>query len=98
MTDDLRADPEICICAAIRLDDGRIIRGHRHVDCIVTARAWKKAGQDIGYIRQDQQGFVTSRNRFVDRTEGARLSREHAHVTPDGMAFQGDKLFSEDLY
>src|SRR3990167_8567278 len=38
---------EVCICAAIRLEDGRIIRGHRHDDCIQTALKWRAAGQDI---------------------------------------------------
>lgn len=97
MSDETR--PEICICAAIQLEDGRVIRGHRHDDCIHTALKWKAAGQNIGRIRQEQQGFVTSHNRFVDRAEGARLMREAGHVPPQRRRpFEGDLLFSEDLY
>jgi hypothetical protein len=92
------SESEVCICAAILLDDGRIIRGHRHDDCIQTAQKWQNAGQNIGRIGQDQQGFVTSRNRFVDRAEGARLMREVGHVTPAQWVFRSDTLFSEDLY
>lgn len=57
-------NPEIGIRAAVRLDDGRIIRGHRHDDCYATAAKWGKAGQDIGRIPMEAQGFVTSRNRL----------------------------------
>lgn len=32
------AQREICLCAAILLDDGRIIRGHRHDDCLGDGR------------------------------------------------------------
>ena len=95
----LSMDAEVCICAATKLDDGRIIRGHRHDDCIRTAFKWKQAGQEIGRITQEQQGFMTSRNRFVDREEGARLMREARHVSAiNGEVFTGHLLFSEDLY
>lgn len=91
---------EVCICAALLLDDGRVIRGHRHDDCIGTYAKWRNAGQDIPPMtRQEQQGFVTSRGRFVDRTEGARLMRAACHYSQHtGLPFQHDLLFSEDLY
>lgn len=86
---------EICICAAVRLDDGRIIRGHRHHNCIHVAAEWHKAGQAIRLpIRDDQQGFLTSRGRFVDRAEGLSLMRAsgwHHELI-------GSVLTSEDLY
>jgi hypothetical protein len=45
------------------------------------------------------QGFVTSRNRFVGRQEGARLMRAVGHVSAmTGESFTSDTLFSEDLY
>jgi hypothetical protein len=34
----LRIRHEVVICAAIRLPDGRVFRGHRHGDCIRTAQ------------------------------------------------------------
>jgi len=88
--------PEICICAAIRLDDGLIIRGHRHDDCILTAI---KMGFEER-ITQFKQGFVTSFNRFVDRREGMRLQKAacaKSDYSRDGE-LHGDVLFSEDLY
>lgn len=89
---------EVCICAALRLDDGRVIRGHRHDDCIHTARKREKAGQEIGPIRQEAQGFVTSHGRFVGREEGAELQNAAGIVSADtGLPIKGE-LFSEDLY
>jgi hypothetical protein len=37
-------------------------------------------------------GFLTNRNRFVDRAEGGRIHRANGHST------QLSDLFSEDLY
>jgi hypothetical protein len=94
------SDPEICICSAVRLDDGRIIRGHRHNHCIKVAMEWANAGQEVGRLTQEQQGFVTSRNRYVTRKEGARLMAEIGWVSrADGRLIRvGDDLYSEDLY
>lgn len=93
-----RREREFCICAAVRLDDGRVIRGHRHDDCIQTALKWKSAGQDIGRIYQEQQGFVTSRGRFVGRQEAMQLQRAISDKAPAGHLLTGDVLISEDLY
>lgn len=94
-----RDTPEICICAALKLEDGRVIHGHRHNDCILTAIRWKQAGQDVGLVSRAVQGFVTSQNRFVDREEGAALMRAVQHQSEwTGKPFNGDTLFSEDLY
>lgn len=81
---------EICICAAIQLTDGRIIRGHRHDDCIQTALKWKVE------LPKHTQGFMTSFNRFVDRREGMRLQKAAGLNSAHG--YRGDILFSEDLY
>ena len=86
--------PEICVCAAIRLDDGRIIRGHRHDDCIQTAIKWQNAGQPIEPATATQ-GFYTTRERFVDRTEGMTL-QINAGRFKERVGVQ--ILFSEDLY
>ena len=90
-------DKEICICAAILLTDGRIIRGHRHSNCIQTMVDWQDAGQ---VVEIQEQGFMTSENRFVGRTEGMRLQKAagaRSCYSDDGE-LRGDILFSEDLY
>ncbi len=86
---------EVCICAAMLMDDGYIIRGHRHVACLMTAG---NMGYGRQVLRSEQQGFVTSRNRFVDRMEGARLQNAAGLVSADTKQSIKDMLFSEDLY
>ena len=95
MTDAQTSEPEICICAAIRLEDGLVIRGHRHDDCIQTALKWRAAGQDIGDAGLNCQGFVTSHNRFVTRAEGMALQVAAGLMSPRAGV---QILFSEDLY
>lgn len=84
---------EQVICAAVQLDNGIVLRGHRHDDCFKTAMSY-------GYkerLSQAKQGFVTSRNRFVGRTEGAAIQKAAGIVSAWTGKFS-DLLFSEDLY
>lgn len=87
---------EIVICAAVKSNCGKIFRGHRHGDCF---RTIKDANQEPSH-GADAQGFITSRNRFVDRKEGMELQK--ASGIPSAAEFdggyRGTTLFSEDLY
>jgi hypothetical protein len=85
---------EICICAAIQFTDGRIVRGHRHDACFRTAEGWTPRPDIKGHI----QGFITSRNRLVDRQEGARLQNAAGIISAHTQKPIIDELFSEDLY
>ena len=86
---------EICICAAMKTTDDTIIRGHRHRDCLegIIRRGKKPATCFIG------QGFITSKNKYVTRTEGYRLQINAGvkSANPEGYNSAG-WLFSEDLY
>lgn len=86
---------EQCICAAIQLPNGEVWRGHRHDNCIEVAG---KAGATRDDIANAEQGFITSRNRFVGREEGARLQRVAGIVSAHTGRLPIDMLFSEDLY
>lgn len=86
---------EQCICAAIRLPNGEVWRGHRHDDAIQTAGKADVARQDIF---DAEQGFITSSNRFVGREEGARLQHAAGIVSADSGQLPTGMLFSEDLY
>jgi hypothetical protein len=88
--------PEQCICAAIKLPNGEVWRGHRHDNAL-------KVAMDAGVARVDiynaEQGFITSHNRFVSRAEGADLQRAAGIDSADTKRpVVGDMLFSEDLY
>lgn len=91
--DNIGIHMEQCICAAILFPDGYIIRGHRHDDCIQTAIKMNKDSQ--GHI----QGFLTTNNRFVTRTEGLKIQLDAGISTADkSKAGYGTRLYSEDLY
>jgi hypothetical protein len=88
-------EKEICICAAVVAEDGTIVRGQRHGDCLMAIdRMGKKQRSDA-----DSQGFVTSRNRYVDRRVGRILQMMAGIKSADKDGYRySDILFSEDLY
>lgn len=94
------ATVEICLCAALYFPfedgrvGGRIVRGHRHGDCFLSASSIKA----IEDPRAGLQGFLTTRNRFVDRAEGFRLQIAAGIQSADRMNYRNGKLYSEDLY
>lgn len=94
------------LCAAIHINDdqkhisqpkniesGFVICGWRHFNCMHLCKAigfdFKKFDSQGKVI----QGFLTSDNLFVDRTEGAEIAINAGQVKEDV-----DVLYSEDLY
>ena len=91
-------DIEIVICAAVRASDGKVVRGHRHNDAMRTLQGMPAYREERPY--GDNQGFVTSRNRYVNRTEGCEIQKTAGikSVMPEGEQYLGGELYSEDLY
>lgn len=89
---------EVCICAAIQLEDGYIVRGHRHNDCLNTIYDLKMAGRRIGQVSGTRQGFITSRGRFVEREEALTLQLMAGIPSAAPGGYRGKILFSQDLY
>lgn len=85
--------PETVICAAVRTQEGLVIRGHRHADCLQNLR-----NRGFPVEREVEQGFVSSKNRFVTREVGRRLQEVAGIPSADPGGYRGDTLFSEDLY
>jgi hypothetical protein len=82
--------PELIVSAAVRVD-GKVVmveRPGRHGDCI---NFLSGLGQD-----HRDQGFVTSRGRFVDRLEAGRIAMASGQGSP--RAIRNGHLFSEDLW
>ena len=77
----------------INCDKGLVFCGYRHAHCIYTMVSItglrSVEAEDGDYV----QGFLTSKNRFVDREEGARIHKANGHE----IDFD-NRLFSEDLY
>ena len=88
---------EFVICAAIRTKEGKIYRGHRHSDAIHAAMDEGNKLIDLSFA---DQGFVTSRNRYVTREEGRKLQDAAGIKSADieHPGYKGKTLFSEDLY
>mgnify|MGYP000115640166 CR=1 FL=1 len=97
---------EYILCAAIWFDDGKkyplqpfnietglVLCGWRHgciypqIGGLVTER--HKLG-----IYEKEQGFLTSKNRFVDRYEAMEIAKKQNQVS----STYSKTLFSEDLY
>jgi hypothetical protein len=92
---------EIVICAAIRMPDGYIVRGHRHHNCIQTAHDIPRY-KGI-HTHGEDHGFVTSLNRYVTRKEGYEIQiaagiSSYCGIKHPEDAYLGEELYSEDLY
>jgi hypothetical protein len=73
------------------VDKGVVMCGWRHPNCIyqmvgITGLSDHEAGESV-------QGFLTNKNRFVDRIEGAEIA--YAAGQTDELK---KRLYSEDLY
>lgn len=97
-------DKEYILCAAIRRVEPRtdiqpywegtndlcqIEIGYRHHDI------YQRFGKQVSRKMEDQ-GFYTSKGRFVNRIEGMEIAYVAGQV--DDETYKHKKLFSEDLY
>jgi len=74
-------------------DKGIVFSGWRHHNCLyqmvaITGLRNTEAGESV-------QGFLTNKNRFVDRKEGAKIALTTNQI--DKLEY-GAILYSEDLY
>ena len=87
---------EITGLLPVNCDKGIVITGHRHGQCIWTVGAltgYRTVTNAKDGVGEHIQGFLTNKNRFVDRKEGAKIAFD-AGQTKDLKTL----LFSEDLY
>ena len=80
------------------IDKGIVVEGHRHADIIRTmvnllGKRTCTNGDDCA--GESEQGFVTNKNRFVDRVEGLQIAKTANQIISD-TTFK--ELYSEDLY
>lgn len=83
------------------LESGVVVCGHRHGDCISTLktisglRSVQNGPDSVGdYI----QGFMTSKNRFVDRITAMQIAINCGQVDRRNLHNKMIGLFSEDIY
>lgn len=91
-------------CSAIWFNDGEkyehqpfniktgfVVCGHRHHNCFMTTHilGYNKSGNRVDEV----QGFMTSKNNFVDREEAAMIAFAAGQTNE-----LYEKLFSENIY
>lgn len=77
------------------IDKGIVFCGLRHGQCIYSKCAI--TGLRDVESGENKEGFLTSKNRFVNREEGLQIALKQNQVI-DLKEIRGNRLFSEDLY
>jgi hypothetical protein len=80
----------------INIDEGCVVCGHRHPHCIHTMYSLTGKRSVEPEVGKYTQGFLTNKNRFVDRTEGAKIALESKQI--EKLEYSSTELYSEDLY
>ena len=93
-------DREFILCASLKFHDN-IVSGHRHSDCYELIRKMCPNIADTSLPQREDQGFLTSLNRHVDRKEGWNIAKENNQIKW-GLNASDDneesQLISENLY
>ena len=76
-------------------ESGAVFTGIRHGQCIYTKCA--VTGLRDAESGENEQGFLTSKNRFVSREEALVIALRENQVM-NIKEIRGNRLFSEDLY
>lgn len=80
----------------INCDRGIVFCGHRHCQCMYSMcsiTGLRSVETEVGkYV----QGFLTTKNRFVDREEGAKIALGSGQI--EKLNYSSKTLYSEDLY
>ena len=63
----------------------------------IVSPPFRHAGLTISDLPNDE-GFITSRNRYVTRAEGLKLQLEAGIKSVDPEGYKVSQLYSEDLY
>lgn len=78
------------------IEKGLVVYGWRHGNCISLMKA-QTGYRTVTYandgVGEHEQGFLTSKNRFVSRKEAGEIAFKAGQIEKEN-----DYLFSEDLY
>lgn len=83
--------PEKIWCAAVRYSD-QVVRGPNHAYCIQVLCEMYGPGT-FDRVRQDQQGFLTTTGRFVDRQIAYHIAEQAGQLLQPSW---GEVLYSEN--
>lgn len=88
-------------CKPKNIDKGIVLCGWRHGDVIAQMCGLKglrtvNFSYDFDHAGDHEQGFLTSKNRFVDRREAFDIASEAKQIR--GAMYDRNELYSEDIY
>lgn len=98
--------PEYLLCSAIWFDDGidtyvhqprniktgYVVCGRRHHNCFTTVAMLQGVRKERN-TKDEVQGFLTNKDRFVDRYEAAKIALASGQIKEPT-----ERLFSEDVW
>lgn len=79
------------------VDRGVVMSGWRHMNCIYQMCAITGLRDIPAQVGESIQGFLTNKNRFVDREEGWIIAESAGQIN-DRPRGKSKTLYSEDLY
>jgi len=91
---------EFILCSAINYN-GIIIAGRRHRDCYATLRGLLPELKEADEPDRSKQGFLTSKNRYVNRKEGWNIAYDQNQIAfgfEVSNRGEDSELISENLY
>ncbi len=84
---------EVIVCAALRTEEGHIVPSVRHFDSITHNLA-----KHLDFkLTTAEQGFITSKYRFVTREEALEIAKENQQIV-NHVGGSDIRLYSECLY
>jgi hypothetical protein len=88
------------VAAALRLTDGTVIVGVRHLDALMIAQLDRMGISEGRQIVGHEQGFVDNKYQFLTREEAYRVALAAYQFDPNGPEYTGIRgcLFSEDVW
>jgi hypothetical protein len=77
----------------INIDVGFVVTGRRHHNCFISVSILKNEDYRVSDYGNNMQGFLTNKNRFVNRKEAAIIAYDAKQIDKPT-----EVLFSEDIY
>jgi len=88
---------EFILCAAIDYN-GVIICGHRHGDCYDTLKSLIGEINPNKIPKQNHQGFLTSKNRYINREDAWVIAKEQNQIFYGlNSHYLGDDILIKEL-
>lgn len=81
----------------VNCDRGLVFCGFRHAHCLYSMCSITGLKSTTFEVGEYTQGFLTNKNRFVDRDEGLEIAFDAGQLKDLDKSREG-QLFSEDLY